>query len=191
VIAIIAILAAILFPVFAQAREKSRQAMCMSHLRQVGLAMSMYVQANQGLWPEPDDLGVLEPGEDGSDRIPTSKLIPQGFAKNPKIFWCTAEPKQEKGTPEQQLAHYGQTSYRYFIFDDTAGYAGPTKPKIPGTSGPKKPSEQWLAREQGWNVSHLVDKWYPNDKGVLVRAKTKNILFYDGHVKAERIINKW
>jgi prepilin-type N-terminal cleavage/methylation domain-containing protein/prepilin-type processing-associated H-X9-DG protein len=42
VIAIIAILAAILFPVFAQAREKARQTTCMSNLKQLGAAMMMY-----------------------------------------------------------------------------------------------------------------------------------------------------
>jgi prepilin-type N-terminal cleavage/methylation domain-containing protein/prepilin-type processing-associated H-X9-DG protein len=65
VIAIIAILAAILFPVFAQAREKARQSSCLSNHRQVGTAAMMYVQdydelwvpyslgggANQKLWP--------------------------------------------------------------------------------------------------------------------------------------------
>jgi prepilin-type N-terminal cleavage/methylation domain-containing protein/prepilin-type processing-associated H-X9-DG protein len=44
VIAIIAILAAILFPVFAQAREKARQATCQSNLKQLGLAYLMYAQ---------------------------------------------------------------------------------------------------------------------------------------------------
>jgi prepilin-type N-terminal cleavage/methylation domain-containing protein/prepilin-type processing-associated H-X9-DG protein len=44
VIAIIAILAAILFPVFAQAREKARQASCLSNEKQIGLALLMYVQ---------------------------------------------------------------------------------------------------------------------------------------------------
>jgi prepilin-type N-terminal cleavage/methylation domain-containing protein/prepilin-type processing-associated H-X9-DG protein len=44
VIAIIAILAAILFPVFAQAREKARSISCLSNLRQIGLATMMYVQ---------------------------------------------------------------------------------------------------------------------------------------------------
>jgi prepilin-type N-terminal cleavage/methylation domain-containing protein/prepilin-type processing-associated H-X9-DG protein len=44
VIAIIAILAAILFPVFAQAREKARQASCMSNLKQISLAELQYVQ---------------------------------------------------------------------------------------------------------------------------------------------------
>jgi prepilin-type N-terminal cleavage/methylation domain-containing protein/prepilin-type processing-associated H-X9-DG protein len=44
VIAIIAILAAILFPVFAQAREKGRQASCLSNQKQLGLAILMYAQ---------------------------------------------------------------------------------------------------------------------------------------------------
>ncbi len=44
VIAIIAILAAILFPVFAQARGKARQAQCGSNARQIGLGMLMYIQ---------------------------------------------------------------------------------------------------------------------------------------------------
>jgi prepilin-type N-terminal cleavage/methylation domain-containing protein/prepilin-type processing-associated H-X9-DG protein len=44
VIAIIAILAAILFPVFAQAREKARQTMCLSNLKQMGTAAMMYAQ---------------------------------------------------------------------------------------------------------------------------------------------------
>jgi prepilin-type N-terminal cleavage/methylation domain-containing protein len=44
VIAIIAILAAILFPVFAQAREKARATACMSNIKQLGLATVQYVQ---------------------------------------------------------------------------------------------------------------------------------------------------
>ncbi len=42
VIAIIAILAAILFPVFAQAREKARATACMSNMKQLGIAMTQY-----------------------------------------------------------------------------------------------------------------------------------------------------
>lgn len=46
VIAIIAILAAILFPVFAQAREKARAASCLSNCKQLGLSQMMYTQDN-------------------------------------------------------------------------------------------------------------------------------------------------
>src|SRR6185437_16133977 len=48
VIAIIAILAAILFPVFAQAREKARAISCMSNMKQLGTAELMYMQDNDG-----------------------------------------------------------------------------------------------------------------------------------------------
>src|SRR2546422_3678183 len=50
VIAIIAILAAILFPVFAQAREKARTTSCLSNLKQIGHAMLMYGQDYDGLF---------------------------------------------------------------------------------------------------------------------------------------------
>ena len=49
VIAIIAILAAVLFPVFAQAREKARHSTCTSNLRQMGFALAMYRQDYDGV----------------------------------------------------------------------------------------------------------------------------------------------
>ena len=51
VIAIIAILAAILFPVFAQAREKARQTQCTNNLKQIGTAVQMYSQDYDEMMP--------------------------------------------------------------------------------------------------------------------------------------------
>jgi prepilin-type N-terminal cleavage/methylation domain-containing protein len=51
VIAIIAILAAILFPVFAQAREKARAISCLSNQKQLGLALLQYTQDNDEMFP--------------------------------------------------------------------------------------------------------------------------------------------
>ncbi|MCE5238446.1 prepilin-type N-terminal cleavage/methylation domain-containing protein [bacterium] len=50
VIGIIAVLAAIIFPVFAKAREAARRANCASNLRQFGLANSMYMDDNDGFY---------------------------------------------------------------------------------------------------------------------------------------------
>jgi prepilin-type N-terminal cleavage/methylation domain-containing protein/prepilin-type processing-associated H-X9-DG protein len=55
VIAIIAILAAILFPVFAQAREKARSISCLSNLKQIGTSIYMYVQDYDETYPRNDD----------------------------------------------------------------------------------------------------------------------------------------
>ncbi len=51
VIAIIAILAAILFPVFAQAREKARAISCISNMKQLGTSVMMYTQDYDGSFP--------------------------------------------------------------------------------------------------------------------------------------------
>jgi prepilin-type N-terminal cleavage/methylation domain-containing protein/prepilin-type processing-associated H-X9-DG protein len=57
VIAIIAILAAILFPVFSQARESARQVMCASNMRQIGLALRMYASDYDDVWAPAFSLG--------------------------------------------------------------------------------------------------------------------------------------
>ena len=62
VIAIIAILAAILFPVFAQAREKARQTMCLSNERQIGMAARMYMEDNGGALYHHHEQWVLDDG---------------------------------------------------------------------------------------------------------------------------------
>jgi prepilin-type N-terminal cleavage/methylation domain-containing protein/prepilin-type processing-associated H-X9-DG protein len=52
VIAIISIIAAILFPVFAQAREKARQTACLSNMRQIGTSLMMYLQDYDERYPQ-------------------------------------------------------------------------------------------------------------------------------------------
>lgn len=51
VIVIIAILAAILFPVFAQAKESAKKTACLSNLRQLGLALRMYLAESDDVYP--------------------------------------------------------------------------------------------------------------------------------------------
>jgi prepilin-type N-terminal cleavage/methylation domain-containing protein/prepilin-type processing-associated H-X9-DG protein len=63
VIAIIAILAAILFPVFAQAREAARKASCQSNLKQLGNAFMMYVQDYDEVFPQPGSTGAASVGQ--------------------------------------------------------------------------------------------------------------------------------
>jgi prepilin-type N-terminal cleavage/methylation domain-containing protein len=51
VTAIVALLAALLFPAFAKARESARQTSCLSNLHQIGMAVTMYSQDNGGRYP--------------------------------------------------------------------------------------------------------------------------------------------
>jgi prepilin-type N-terminal cleavage/methylation domain-containing protein len=65
VIAIIAILAAILFPVFAQARDKARQAACLSNVKQIALGIAMYRQDWDGCGP----FAGWPPGANGQHNV--------------------------------------------------------------------------------------------------------------------------
>lgn len=93
VIAIIAILAAILFPVFAQAREKARSVSCLSNMKQLGTALAMYVQDYDERYMIH---GVFEFGIGrGSGWAP--KAAP--YIKNLNIFFCPSDPGPTNGYP--------------------------------------------------------------------------------------------
>src|SRR5882757_667374 len=91
VIAIIAILAAILFPVFAQAREAARKTACLSNVRQIGAAYMMYAQDFDESFPPHVTERTATPGTPDTPeaRAPFSyktKLMP--YIKNEGIFKC-------------------------------------------------------------------------------------------------------
>jgi prepilin-type N-terminal cleavage/methylation domain-containing protein/prepilin-type processing-associated H-X9-DG protein len=90
VIAIIAILAAILFPVFAQAREKARQTQCLSNVKQLGTALIMYVQDYDETLPQ-------HAGDVGGDFLAPAAtsnwakaIVP--YSKNASLLKCPSTP---------------------------------------------------------------------------------------------------
>jgi prepilin-type N-terminal cleavage/methylation domain-containing protein/prepilin-type processing-associated H-X9-DG protein len=111
VIAVIAILAALLFPVFAQARDKARQASCLSNLRQIGMAVRMYMQDNDGQC----FLHHLYDA-DVSSNGPVISLEPEKpwtvifapYVRNRAVFYCPSDPVARTRTQALDLAAYGQ-----------------------------------------------------------------------------------
>jgi prepilin-type N-terminal cleavage/methylation domain-containing protein len=79
VIAIIAILASILFPVFAQAREKARQTACVSNMRQIGLGITQYVQDNDEVYPP-----MFYP--EGTNTVLMNGVQP--YIKSKQVWYC-------------------------------------------------------------------------------------------------------
>jgi len=105
VIAIIAILAAILFPVFAQARDKARTTSCLSNMKQLGTACTMYAQDYEGAYPL---AWHSDPAQYGFDVM----LMP--YVKNLQVFDCPSN----KTTPRWWAGYLR--------------YGGIDKPGIPG-----------------------------------------------------------
>jgi prepilin-type N-terminal cleavage/methylation domain-containing protein len=92
VIAIIAILAAILFPVFAQVRDKARMTACGSNARQLSLAVQMYTQDHDETFPM---AAIYDAPLDAPNRMYMGQIKP--YVKNEGVFLC----------PSAQNAAYG------------------------------------------------------------------------------------
>ena len=110
VIAIIAILAAILFPVFAQARAKARQTACLSNHKQIGNAMMMYTQdydeilpgnnlRDEGASTSPTHRGFMDPtaGRNWAREI-------QPYIKNLDVYKCPSATLNTASTTIYQAA---------------------------------------------------------------------------------------
>ncbi len=113
VIAIIAILAAILFPVFAQAREAARKTQCISNMRQMGLGVMMYTQDYDEYYPivkaiplDPDGADLTPvivtgtPVGSWPERLVSLTTVTMPYIKNGGIFIC---PSAVAGTPGRTL----------------------------------------------------------------------------------------
>ena len=85
VIAIIAILSAILFPVFSRAREKARQSTCTSNLKQLMVGIQMYVQDHDEAYP----MSAFPAGSCVATM--NSQIMP--YVKNDNLGRCPSEPQ--------------------------------------------------------------------------------------------------
>jgi len=93
VIAIIAILAAILFPVFAQAKEAAKKTTCLSNTKQIALSTYMYTGDFDDTYPQTswETSATPQPFNTGGYQIHWSYLI-QPYAKSWNIFVCPSDP---------------------------------------------------------------------------------------------------
>ena len=200
VIAIIAILAAILFPVFARARENARRTSCQSNLKQIGLGWLQYAQDydekmmafNRGAGSStatPTKPAVYWWGAwDGTNFDYRAGLI-QPYLKSDQVRNCpsfTAIPNN---------AYEGTTGYAYNV-----GRLAPTfGAGVPGISlAAIEDSAKTVAFADAAQIHFLTGLLAPStylskpsDKYPNFQARhleTGNVLFCDGHVKAMRPI---
>jgi prepilin-type N-terminal cleavage/methylation domain-containing protein/prepilin-type processing-associated H-X9-DG protein len=147
VIAIIAILAAILFPVFAQAREKARQAACMSNEKQIGLALMQYQQDYDEFFPV--RYGEIDP-KDGHQISWKDMLMP--YTKNKDIYRCPSNPTAKK------------TDYAGAATADKAIFAGGYSMWLP---------DAWLSGRMGHGASYpqsLAGLEYPANSLIILET---------------------
>ena len=142
VIAIIAVLAAILFPVFARAKASAKQTTCLSNLRQIGSATALYMSDSDGIFPnalDPSDKyapDIWESMPDFQKLINTMPMLHealQPYVKSKDVFHCPADsgtetldhnfPKSFPSSPSM-FVYYGssylfRTEIAFRQFSDT------------------------------------------------------------------------
>lgn len=93
VVAIIALLAAILFPVFSRARENGRRASCQSNLKQIALGIAQYTQDYDERFPMVFGTGSAIPGPYGwADAV-------QPYIKSLQIYQCPSDSRAPTSNP--------------------------------------------------------------------------------------------
>jgi prepilin-type N-terminal cleavage/methylation domain-containing protein/prepilin-type processing-associated H-X9-DG protein len=187
VIAIIAILAAILFPVFARAREKARQTSCLSNIKELGLAVHMYVQDYDEMYPT-----AWWVSNDSMGYIWADCLDP--YTQNLQIFTCPSDPAHG-------ARRYGRPNSRGFdnIDRGNLGYAwnsnyyGSTPPNAHSprrcaAADVKLPAEtivmtDWYGVFESASSSSINSRFTssPPRKDVYRHNEQCNVAFCDGH----------
>jgi len=94
VIAIIGILAAILLPALARAREAARRSSCQNNLKQLGLTLKMYANEARGSFPMIELFSCKDPNVEGTDPsfvVNMIQLFPE-YLSDPSVMLCPSDP---------------------------------------------------------------------------------------------------
>lgn len=183
VIAIIAILAAILFPVFAQAREKARATSCLSNQKQLGLAFMQYIQDYDEMLPLAVGSAVV-----GSTTVATSwavdliggtnvstAIVPAGgsapgllspYMKNNQIVVCPSA----SGRPNANSAALGYMYNDLVVAQSQASFAAVAQTVIVAESSSASGAMLGTAVPLRLNVGHAINRPAGSFPGVAAPA---------------------
>jgi prepilin-type processing-associated H-X9-DG protein len=214
VIAVIAILAAILFPVFAQARERARMSVCASNLRQIGHAMLMYADDYDGTFPfarfhAPGIPTSHSSAEKGKYTYVWKNAI-RPYLKSIDLFACPSNPRSRTvpGKPcvdfwnpqpgdnsegwEMELSQRMPISY---ALNTCATTLYPADSGVGRNYGPlrlvqvPRPADTVQVAESALAAANTqVDVLFAGCEALFVHpaGRMGNFLFYDGHVKGKK-----
>jgi prepilin-type N-terminal cleavage/methylation domain-containing protein/prepilin-type processing-associated H-X9-DG protein len=191
VIAIIAILAAILFPVFAQAREKARQANCLSNFKQIGTGVMMYVQDWDETYPI-SRLHALPGGSDCTQKIITWKAETAPYVKSLDVYKCPSnkhnnQPDETKGDDSVGLPVF-PISYAYSGSILWSGDTGQVPIRLGSVTEPARyimlvESNAACADMGIWGVNNA---WGLTGGFFVHPTKRMQALYFDGHAKSTK-----
>jgi len=125
VMAIIVVLAGLIFPVFASVKEKSRQTKCMNNLKQLGTAFELYCQDYDSDWIAPAYLGRLYPSYVSSPELYICPSDPGIYNNTYDAYWddfTVAWEKQNGISTGCSYVYYPLVGPQWYTWPDQYGY---------------------------------------------------------------------
>jgi prepilin-type N-terminal cleavage/methylation domain-containing protein/prepilin-type processing-associated H-X9-DG protein len=214
VIAIIAILAAILFPVFAQAREAARKASCQSNLKQLGTALLMYASDYDQYFPR---CGWNDGGTYDGQLIPNMTVcrntgatvvwngVIMPYVKNTGVYRCPSDPytrgvsyiynqeimwRSGGGNPQSHPAKDSAIPAPAEAFALADGGVGANRDGTSVGLAANTPQGTWYPIDVqcgDYTEPRSWDRLANRFEAGRTHAKGANFLFFDGHVKWSRL----
>ena len=203
VIAIVAILAGLLLPALAKAKQKGQATICLNDLKQVGLAMLMFADENDDMIPR----GTA--GNSPRWWLEFMPYVPEGGTekdyRNIKIFMCPSYPIPKNTPNKRQVVTYVVNAWDFRAAKDNVGYEQLGMSKVTSFSQPSDSAylldnehDTWrpivtgfrdpqTALNDVWRYSHLPyganGKRLSTDRRIAAKRHSSgsNILYLDGH----------
>ena len=182
VIAIIAILASILFPIYANAKERARQQRCLANLRQLAIAVSLYANDNNGRSPNPR-VCVARPSWEGSEGVRGWVYPERGqifrYVRNYAVYLCPTDIKRTAkqisvGQPKDYPLSY---SMNYRFVDEYA----PTHPTIALDTIRRQQQVLLLIHEGRDTINDGDFNWGATDTPSNVHYDGSTVVYVDTH----------
>ncbi|HZP84179.1 MAG TPA: DUF1559 domain-containing protein [Chthonomonadaceae bacterium] len=192
VIAVIAILAAILFPVFAQAREKARAVTCLSNLKQLGLAVDMYAQDYDERFPQvyPSvSPAPWEVREEGPEPYPDPQgnffALIQPYTKSASGKGINICPSDSRIDPEDHPNSYIPNGFLVFgaSFSSVARPASTIYLSESGDENEDRSTHPWMIFRQDGSLDEDDLEELEEDTAAERHTGGANYLFTDWHAK--------
>jgi prepilin-type N-terminal cleavage/methylation domain-containing protein/prepilin-type processing-associated H-X9-DG protein len=204
VIAIIAILAALLLPALARAKDKARRIQCSNNQHQIGLGWLMYVSDNNDSYPLIRGWGAAG-GQRGTysleGSVEDSFGVIETFADRPlnkyvatiNTWMCPSDKGDANYQCPNCFVGYGNSyvpehdvdawRVQHVTVDTDPTYAGTATP-IKGSQVARRATNKiiqgdWEWEDQSYNLNTAASAWWHNYRG----QRRFNMLFGDGHVE--------
>ena len=169
VIAIVGILLGLMLPAVQAARESARRTQCMSNLRQVGIALDQYVDAQGSRGKFPDAASMPVSVNPDPRRPSLFEVLGDRVEKNQELFRC---PSDRKYLGEEGLSYFDQEGLSYEYPSSKLGKKTREQVRISRRGDERSSTRVWIVYD------------FESVHGSEGEDGSRNFLYLDGHVDA-------